>query len=116
MKTKMNTHLDSAFRSPHLHASMVCVCVFQVYIAKVDPTASLGLSTDSIYSYNMGHIKRVLGGEAPESQPSRCMSRGPTSITVALKGPWGHGHIFLFTLFFIFYARELIVFLPFPKP
>lgn len=59
---------------------------FQVYIAKVDPTSSLGLSTDSIYSYSMGHIKRVLGGEAPETQPSRCMSRGPSSITVALKG------------------------------
>uniref|UniRef100_A0A3P9P8R3 Neuron navigator 1 n=1 Tax=Poecilia reticulata TaxID=8081 RepID=A0A3P9P8R3_POERE len=58
---------------------------FKVYIAKVDPTSSLGLSTDSIYSYSMGHIKRVLGGEAPETQPSRCMSRGPSSITVALK-------------------------------
>lgn len=58
----------------------------QVYIAKVDPTSSLGLSTDSIYSYSMGHIKRVLGGEAPEAQPSRCMSRGSTGITVALKG------------------------------
>ncbi|XP_027134885.1 neuron navigator 1 isoform X3 [Larimichthys crocea] len=59
---------------------------FKVYIAKVDPTSSLGLSTDSIYSYSMGHIKRVLGGEAPETQPSRCMSRGPNGITVALKG------------------------------
>ncbi|XP_068598079.1 neuron navigator 1 [Brachionichthys hirsutus] len=59
---------------------------FKVYIAKVDPTSSLGLSTDSIYSYSMGHIRRVLGGEAPESQPSRCMSRGPSGITVALKG------------------------------
>uniref|UniRef100_A0A3B3C3J0 Neuron navigator 1 n=1 Tax=Oryzias melastigma TaxID=30732 RepID=A0A3B3C3J0_ORYME len=59
---------------------------FKVYIAKVDPTSSLGLSTDSIYSYSMGHIKRVLGGDAPETQPSRCMSRGPSSITVALKG------------------------------
>ncbi|XP_071759870.2 neuron navigator 1 [Centroberyx gerrardi] len=59
---------------------------FKVYIAKVDPTSSLGLSTDSIYSYSMGHIKRVLGGEVPESQPSRCMSKGPSSITVALKG------------------------------
>ncbi|CAF94367.1 unnamed protein product, partial [Tetraodon nigroviridis] len=59
---------------------------FKVYIAKVDPTSSLGLSTDSIYSYSMGHIKRVLGGEAPETQPSRCMSRGSTGITVALKG------------------------------
>nr|XP_043880802.1 neuron navigator 1 isoform X2 [Solea senegalensis] len=59
---------------------------FKVYITKVDPTSSLGLSTDSIYSYSMGHIKRVLGGEAPEPQPSRCMSRGPSSITVSLKG------------------------------
>lgn len=59
---------------------------FKVYITKVDPTSSLGLSTDSIYSYSIGHIKRVLGGEAPETQPSRCMSRGPSSITVALKG------------------------------
>ncbi|XP_034388701.1 neuron navigator 1 [Cyclopterus lumpus] len=59
---------------------------FKVYIAKVDPTSSLSLSTDSIYSYSMGHIKRVLGGESPETQPSRCMSRGPSSITVALKG------------------------------
>uniref|UniRef100_A0A672F513 Neuron navigator 1 n=1 Tax=Salarias fasciatus TaxID=181472 RepID=A0A672F513_SALFA len=59
---------------------------FKVYIAKVDPTSSLGLSTDSIYSYSMGHIKRVLGGDAPETQPSRCMSRGPGGITVALKG------------------------------
>ncbi|CAK6967198.1 neuron navigator 1 [Scomber scombrus] len=59
---------------------------FKVYIAKVDPTSSVGLSPDSIYSYNMGHIKRILGGEAPETQPSRCMSRGPSGITVALKG------------------------------
>ncbi|KAM8915475.1 neuron navigator 1 isoform 3-T5 [Spinachia spinachia] len=59
---------------------------FKVYVAKVDPTSSLGLSTESIYSYSMGHIKRVLGGESPETQPSRCMSRGPSSITVALKG------------------------------
>ncbi|XP_029007809.1 neuron navigator 1 isoform X4 [Betta splendens] len=59
---------------------------FKVYIAKVDPTSSLGLSTDSIYSYSMGHIKRVVGGEAHETQPSRCISRGPGGITVALKG------------------------------
>ncbi|KAM6928052.1 neuron navigator 1 [Xenentodon cancila] len=59
---------------------------FKVYVAKVDPTSSLGLSTDSVYSYSMGHIRRVLGGEAPETQPSRCMSRGYSGITVALKG------------------------------
>ncbi|XP_061741313.1 neuron navigator 1 isoform X2 [Nerophis ophidion] len=59
---------------------------FKVYIAKVDPTSSLGLSTDSIFTYSIGHIKRVLGGDAPETQPSRCVSRGPGGITVALKG------------------------------
>lgn len=58
----------------------------QVYIAKVDPTSSLGLSTDSIFSYSMGHIKRVLGGEVPETLPSHCMSRDSTGITLALKG------------------------------
>ncbi|XP_055773941.1 neuron navigator 1-like isoform X3 [Salvelinus fontinalis] len=59
---------------------------FKVYIAKVDPTSSLGLSTDSIYSYSMNHIRRVLGGELPESQPSHCVSKGPSSVTVTLKG------------------------------
>ncbi|XP_036839128.1 neuron navigator 1 isoform X8 [Oncorhynchus mykiss] len=59
---------------------------FKVYIAKVDPTSSLGLTTDSVYSYSMNHIRRVLGGELPESQPSRCVSKGPSSITVTLKG------------------------------
>ncbi|XP_014021523.1 neuron navigator 1 isoform X3 [Salmo salar] len=59
---------------------------FKVYIAKVDPTSSLGLTTDSVYSYSMNHIRRVLGGELPESQPSRCVSKGPSGITVTLKG------------------------------
>ncbi|XP_041743525.1 neuron navigator 1-like isoform X3 [Coregonus clupeaformis] len=59
---------------------------FKVYIAKVDPTSSLGLFTDSIYSYGMNHIRRVLGGELPESQPSHCVSKGPSGITVTLKG------------------------------
>nr|XP_046166559.1 neuron navigator 1-like isoform X10 [Oncorhynchus gorbuscha]XP_046166560.1 neuron navigator 1-like isoform X10 [Oncorhynchus gorbuscha] len=59
---------------------------FKVYIAKVDPTSSLGLSTDSIYSYSMNHIRRVLGGELPESQPSHCVSKGPSGVTVTLKG------------------------------
>ncbi|XP_052329190.1 neuron navigator 1-like isoform X8 [Oncorhynchus keta] len=59
---------------------------FKVYIAKVDPTSSLGLTTDSVYSYSMNHIRRVLGGELPESQPSRCVSKGTSGITVTLKG------------------------------
>uniref|UniRef100_A0AAY5K8C5 AAA+ ATPase domain-containing protein n=1 Tax=Esox lucius TaxID=8010 RepID=A0AAY5K8C5_ESOLU len=77
----------------HLPSSLTCL-VFspcpallpQVYVAKVDPTSSLGLSPDSIYSYTISHIKRVLGEELPESQPSRCVSKGPSGITVTLKG------------------------------
>ncbi|XP_036386458.1 neuron navigator 1-like isoform X1 [Megalops cyprinoides] len=59
---------------------------FKDYIAKVDPTSSLGLSTESIYCYHINHIKRVLGGEAPETMPSRCTGKSPCSIAVALKG------------------------------
>ncbi|XP_036388972.1 neuron navigator 1-like isoform X2 [Megalops cyprinoides] len=60
--------------------------VFKDYITKVDPTSSLGLSTDSIYSYSINQGKRVLGAEAPDVSPSHCMGKGPSNITVALKG------------------------------
>lgn len=77
------THLLSPVFSPPLSSLLP-----QVYIAKVDPTSSLGLTTDSVYSYSMNHIRRVLGGELPESQPSRCVSKGPSGITVTLKGQY----------------------------
>lgn len=83
LRTAHHTVHDFFF---HISAVTYIFFSLQVYIAKVDPTSSLGLSTDSIYSYSMGHIKRVLGGEAPETQPSRCLSRSSTGITVALKG------------------------------
>uniref|UniRef100_A0A8C9U0M2 Neuron navigator 1 n=1 Tax=Scleropages formosus TaxID=113540 RepID=A0A8C9U0M2_SCLFO len=60
--------------------------VFRDYISKVDPTSSLALSTDSIYSYQVNHMKRILGTEAPEALPSRCMGKGASCITMALKG------------------------------
>ncbi|XP_072571138.1 neuron navigator 1-like isoform X2 [Paramormyrops kingsleyae] len=59
---------------------------FRDYVNKVDPTTSLGLSTDSIYSYQVNHSKRVLGTEAPEVSPFRTLSKGTGSVTVALKG------------------------------
>ncbi|KAG9352824.1 hypothetical protein JZ751_017400 [Albula glossodonta] len=59
---------------------------FKDYIAKVDPTSSLVLSTDSIYCYHINHIKRVIGGEVPEATPFRCMGKSPCTIALALKG------------------------------
>ncbi|KAJ8258080.1 hypothetical protein GJAV_G00192930 [Gymnothorax javanicus] len=63
------------------------VCqAFKDYISQVDPTSSLGLSVDSICSYSINQDRRVLGGDMPETQPSCCVGKGPSCITLALKG------------------------------
>ncbi|XP_031422426.1 neuron navigator 1-like isoform X3 [Clupea harengus] len=59
---------------------------FKDYISKVDPAASMGLSTDSIHSYDINQNKRVLGAEPPESAPASCLGKGPCCINVSLKG------------------------------
>ncbi|KAJ8393586.1 hypothetical protein AAFF_G00060590 [Aldrovandia affinis] len=59
---------------------------FEDYLAKVDPATSLGLSVDSICSYSINQTNRVLGGENLETTPSCCTGKGPSCITVALKG------------------------------
>ncbi|XP_073679003.1 neuron navigator 1 [Garra rufa] len=59
---------------------------FRDYISQMDPSASMGLSVDSIYSYSINQSKRVLGAEAPESSPCDCLKKGPGLVTVALKG------------------------------
>ncbi|XP_026856365.2 neuron navigator 1 isoform X2 [Electrophorus electricus] len=59
---------------------------FKDYISVVDPGASLGLSQDSIYSYSLSHLKRVLGAQPPETPPVRCFSKSSTCISVTLKG------------------------------
>ncbi|XP_076870026.1 neuron navigator 1 isoform X3 [Brachyhypopomus gauderio] len=56
------------------------------YISVVDPGGSLGLSQDSIYSYSLSHLKRVLGAQPPETPPVRCLSKSSTCISVTLKG------------------------------
>uniref|UniRef100_A0A8C2ITG6 Neuron navigator 1 n=1 Tax=Cyprinus carpio TaxID=7962 RepID=A0A8C2ITG6_CYPCA len=56
------------------------------YISQVDPSASMGLSVDSIHSYSINQSRRVLGDEAPESSPCDCLKKGPGLVTVALKG------------------------------
>ncbi|KAL2104221.1 hypothetical protein ACEWY4_001089 [Coilia grayii] len=59
---------------------------FKDYISKVDPASSMGLSTDSIHSYDINHNKRVLGADPPENDPASCLGKGPGCITVSLKG------------------------------
>ncbi|XP_067227954.1 neuron navigator 1 isoform X1 [Chanodichthys erythropterus] len=59
---------------------------FRDYISQVDPSASMGLSVDSIHSYGINQSRRVLGAEAPESSPGDCLKKGPGLVTVTLKG------------------------------
>uniref|UniRef100_A0A8C2BU88 Neuron navigator 1 n=1 Tax=Cyprinus carpio TaxID=7962 RepID=A0A8C2BU88_CYPCA len=59
---------------------------FGDYISQVDPSASMGLSVDSIHSYSINQSRRVLGAEAPESSPCDCLKKGPGLVTVTLKG------------------------------
>ncbi|XP_059397534.1 neuron navigator 1-like isoform X2 [Carassius carassius] len=59
---------------------------FVNYISQVDPSASMGLSVDSIHSYSINQSRRVLGAEAPESSPCDSLKKGPGLITVTLKG------------------------------
>ncbi|XP_039509754.1 neuron navigator 1 isoform X7 [Pimephales promelas] len=59
---------------------------FKEYLSVVDPSSSLGLSQDSIYSYSLSHLKRVLGAHPPETPPVRLYSTGSSCISVALKG------------------------------
>ncbi|MBN3293043.1 NAV1 protein, partial [Polypterus senegalus] len=65
--------------------SLVCQ-VFRDYIKKVDPSSTLGLSSDSIYSYSINHGRRVLGADVPEMMPYRCMGKGTSFVAVVLKG------------------------------
>ncbi|XP_075384935.1 neuron navigator 1 isoform X2 [Tenrec ecaudatus] len=57
--------------------------VFQDYVSKMDPSSTLGLSTESIHGYSISHVKRVLDAEPPEMPPCR---RGVNNISVCLKG------------------------------
>ncbi|CAK6951518.1 neuron navigator 1-like [Scomber scombrus] len=60
---------------------------FRDYLTQVDPTASLGLSCDSLnmYQLNQGE-QRVIGGDKPQASPHRCLGNGPARIFVTLKG------------------------------
>nr|XP_033773559.1 neuron navigator 1 isoform X4 [Geotrypetes seraphini] len=61
------------------------VQVFKDHVAKMDPASTLGLSSDSLYGYNMSHVKRVLDTEPPELPPARSL-RTSSVVSVLLKG------------------------------
>ncbi|XP_066521963.1 neuron navigator 1 isoform X2 [Hoplias malabaricus] len=65
--------------------STICQA-FKDYMSVVDPSSSLGLSQDSICSYSLSHLKRILGAQPPETPPVRCLNKSSTCISVALKG------------------------------
>uniref|UniRef100_A0A4W6EKA3 Neuron navigator 1 n=1 Tax=Lates calcarifer TaxID=8187 RepID=A0A4W6EKA3_LATCA len=60
---------------------------FKDYLTQVDPTASLGLSCDSLHTYQLTQGgQRVIGGDKPQASPYRCLSNGSAQIFVTLKG------------------------------
>ncbi|XP_041071952.1 neuron navigator 3 [Carcharodon carcharias] len=60
--------------------------LFKEYIFRLDPTTSLGLSSDSILSYNIGDIVRSSNLELPELLPCGYLVGESNIITVNLKG------------------------------
>ncbi|XP_068610075.1 neuron navigator 1-like [Brachionichthys hirsutus] len=60
---------------------------FKDYLAQVDPTASLGLSSDSLLLYQLPQGgQRLIGGDKPKAPPHRFLSSGAAQICVTLKG------------------------------
>lgn len=66
---------------------LTVICFRQDYLIQVDPTASLGLSFDSLHMYQLNQGgKRVIGGDQPQASPHRCLGSGSARIFLTLKG------------------------------
>ncbi|XP_070694905.1 neuron navigator 1 [Pempheris klunzingeri] len=60
---------------------------FKENLTQVDPTASLGLSCDSLLMYQLSQGgRRLIGGDKPQASPYRCLGSGSAQIFVTLKG------------------------------
>ncbi|MED6266881.1 hypothetical protein CHARACLAT_006538 [Characodon lateralis] len=60
---------------------------FQDYLSQVDPTGSLGLTCDSLHTYQLNQgVQRTIGGGKPQVLPHQCLDNGPIQIVVTLKG------------------------------
>ncbi|XP_078077213.1 neuron navigator 3 [Mustelus asterias] len=60
--------------------------LFKEYVFRLDPATSLGMSSDSILSYNIGDIMRAGNLELPELLPCGYLVGENNIITVNLKG------------------------------
>ncbi|KAK7884263.1 hypothetical protein WMY93_027386 [Mugilogobius chulae] len=60
---------------------------FKDYLAQVDPTCSLGLSSESLLMYQLTQgVQRVMGGDRPQNLPYTCLGSDQPQILVTLKG------------------------------
>ncbi|RVE70616.1 hypothetical protein OJAV_G00066000 [Oryzias javanicus] len=60
---------------------------FKDYLNQVDPTASLGLSADSLHMYQLAQGEhRLIGEEKPQTSPYQSLGYTPNQILVTLKG------------------------------
>lgn len=70
-----------------MQSVLIVIRFHQDYLIQVDPTASLGLSSDSLHMYQLTQGgKRVIGGDQPQASPYRCLGSGSARIFVTLKG------------------------------
>lgn len=67
--------------------------LFKEYLARVDPTTSLGLGTESIASYHVGEVVRYKESLTPELLPCGYLVGNADSITICLKGAVHNGSV-----------------------
>ncbi|XP_035704114.1 protein sickie isoform X4 [Folsomia candida] len=94
----INSH--EGFPAPECNIGTVCVSnktkwdvldagikrAFKEYLGRVDPISNVGLSADSILSYNVGEVLRSKEGPQPELLPCGYLVGDVTKIRVCLKG------------------------------
>lgn len=75
------------FLKNHLLALFVILLLFQDYLERIDATGSLGLSIESILSYELGEVTRSKDSAVPELLPCGYLVGDSLSISVRLRGP-----------------------------
>lgn len=84
---RVSRRRSSSVSVRRVQLTVVIPFVAQDYLTQVDPTASLGLSCDSLHMYQLTQGgQRVIGADRPPVSPSHCLSSGSPRIFVTLKG------------------------------
>nr|XP_057939829.1 neuron navigator 1-like isoform X2 [Doryrhamphus excisus] len=90
MKAQQDHYLGSVLVSERMewaYLDSIIAKTFREYLTQVDPTASLGLSCESLHMYQLTQgVQRVIGGDKPQMSPYQCLSGSATRIFVTLKG------------------------------